>query len=220
VGYQPRIDRVKDEKGDLVADFHSILVRWMNHFCQLLNIHVDNDVIHTEIHTAGPHEPEMGVFVFELAIDKVKSHKSPVIYQIPAELIKAWDRTFRCAIHKLIICIWKCEELPERWKESTIAPFYNIQHFLVSDLWSRQEEQISLRSFFLPSFRLQSGELSFYQYSNNQHSFGERCNGLLSAGDEQIPCFLLFWQLKDDHFWHRPSRPPFCLEDEHTTRTH
>jgi hypothetical protein len=27
---------VKDEKGDLVADSHSILARWRNHFSQLL----------------------------------------------------------------------------------------------------------------------------------------------------------------------------------------
>ena len=31
-GYQPRTDIVKDEKGDLVADSHSILARWRNYF--------------------------------------------------------------------------------------------------------------------------------------------------------------------------------------------
>jgi C4-type Zn-finger protein len=38
-GYQPRTNIVKDEKGDLVADSHSILARWRNHFSQLFNIH-------------------------------------------------------------------------------------------------------------------------------------------------------------------------------------
>ena len=38
-GYQPRTDIVKDEKGDLVTDCHSILVRWRNHFSQLLIVH-------------------------------------------------------------------------------------------------------------------------------------------------------------------------------------
>jgi hypothetical protein len=28
---------VKDEKGDLLADPHKIVKRWMNYFCQLLN---------------------------------------------------------------------------------------------------------------------------------------------------------------------------------------
>ena len=45
----------------------------------------------------------------ELAIAKLKSHKSPVIDQIPAELIKAGGRTIRCEILKLIIYIWKKE---------------------------------------------------------------------------------------------------------------
>jgi hypothetical protein len=46
--YQPRNNIVKDEKGDLVTDSHSILARWRNHFSQLLNMHVVNDVRQTE----------------------------------------------------------------------------------------------------------------------------------------------------------------------------
>ena len=52
------------------------------------------------------------------------NHKSPVIDQIPAELIKAGGRTIRCAIHKLIISIWNKEELPEEWKWSIIVPIH------------------------------------------------------------------------------------------------
>ena len=50
--YQPRINIVKDEKGDLVTDCQSVLARWWNHISHLLNIHVVNDVKHTEIHKA------------------------------------------------------------------------------------------------------------------------------------------------------------------------
>jgi hypothetical protein len=50
-GHQPRTNIVKDEKGDLVADSHSILVRWRNHFSQLLNIHGVNEVRHTVTHS-------------------------------------------------------------------------------------------------------------------------------------------------------------------------
>jgi len=53
-GYGPRTDIVKDEKGEFVADCHSILARWRNHFSQLLNVHGVNDVRQTEIHTAEP----------------------------------------------------------------------------------------------------------------------------------------------------------------------
>jgi hypothetical protein len=43
-GYQPRNNTVKDEKGDMVADCHSISARWRNHFSQLLNVNEVNDV--------------------------------------------------------------------------------------------------------------------------------------------------------------------------------
>jgi len=60
----------------------------------------------------------------ELAIDKLKSHKSPGTDQIPAELIKAGGRKICLEIHKLITSIWKKEKLPEEWKESIIVPIY------------------------------------------------------------------------------------------------
>ena len=37
-GYKPRTIILKDEKGDLVADSHSIVTRWRNYFSQLLNV--------------------------------------------------------------------------------------------------------------------------------------------------------------------------------------
>jgi len=56
-----------------------------------------------------------------LAIEKLKSHKSPGIDQIPAKLFKAGDRKICYEIHKLIISIWKKEKLPEKWKEFIIT---------------------------------------------------------------------------------------------------
>jgi hypothetical protein len=38
-GYQPRSNLVKDENGDLLADFHNILNNWKNYNSQLLNKH-------------------------------------------------------------------------------------------------------------------------------------------------------------------------------------
>ena len=109
----------------MVTDFHSILARWRNHFSQLLNICGVNDVGQTEIHTAEPLLPEPSVFEFELYIEKLKSHKSPGIDEIPAELIKAGCRTICLEIHKLITSISEKEELPEAWKESIIVPIHN-----------------------------------------------------------------------------------------------
>ena len=87
-GYQPRTFIVKDEKGDLVADSHSIMTRLRNYFSQLLNVYGAKDVRQAEIKTAEPLVPDPSAFAVELAIEKLKSHKSPGIDQIPAELIK------------------------------------------------------------------------------------------------------------------------------------
>jgi len=121
-GYQCGTNIVKDERGDLVTDSHSIVARWRNHFSQLLNVHGLNDVGQTEIRTAEPQVPELSAYEVELAIEKLKSHKSPGIDQIPAELIKIGGRAIRYKIHQLIICIWNKEELPEKLKESIIVP--------------------------------------------------------------------------------------------------
>jgi len=86
-GYQPRCNIVNDEKGDLVAHSHSIVARWRNYFSQLFNVNGVKDVGQAEIHTAEPLVPEPSTSEVELATDKLKSHKSPGIHQIPAELI-------------------------------------------------------------------------------------------------------------------------------------
>jgi hypothetical protein len=98
----------------LVVDSHSILARWRNYFSQVLNVHGVNDVRQAEIRTAELLVPEPSVSEIELAIEKLKSHKSPGIDQIPSELIKAGGRTIGCEIHKLIISIWNKAELPEK----------------------------------------------------------------------------------------------------------
>ena len=95
-----------------------------DYFSQLLNVHGVHDVRQTETHTAEPLELEPSAFEVDLAIEKLKSHKSPGIDQIPAELIKEGGRKIRYQIHKLIVSVWNKEELPEEWKESIIVPIH------------------------------------------------------------------------------------------------
>jgi hypothetical protein len=102
-GYQHSTNIVKDEKVDLFADSHSILVRWSEYFSQLLNVYGDINVRQTEIHTAEPLVPTPSASDVELAIEKLKIYKSPGFNQIPAELFKAGGKTIRSEIHKIII---------------------------------------------------------------------------------------------------------------------
>jgi hypothetical protein len=43
-GHKPTGNIMKDENGDLLEDFHSILNRWKNYFSELLNVHRVSDL--------------------------------------------------------------------------------------------------------------------------------------------------------------------------------
>ena len=87
----------------MVADSHSIVDRWRNYFFQLFNVHGVKDIRQAEIHTAGPLVPDPSASEVELAIDKLKSHKSPGIDQIPAEQIKAGVEQFAWRFINLLL---------------------------------------------------------------------------------------------------------------------
>ena len=105
-------------------DSYSVLARYMKQFFQLFNVHGVSDVRQTEKHTAEPLVIEPSAFEFLLAIENLKSRKSPGIDQIATEFIKAGGRTTHSAIHQLIISLWNKEKFPEEWKESIIVLIY------------------------------------------------------------------------------------------------
>ena len=77
-----------------------------------------------QIHTAELPVSELSVCGFEVAVEKLKRQKSPCIDQIPAELIKAGDRTIHSEICKLINSVLNKEECLGEWKELIIAPIF------------------------------------------------------------------------------------------------
>ena len=106
----------------MVIDSHSILAKWRSHFSQLLNVHGVNNVRQTEIHTAEQLMPELSAFEVEWAIEKLKSHKSPGIDQIPAELIKAGVEQFAMRSINLLFLFGIRRNCLR--KESIIVPIY------------------------------------------------------------------------------------------------
>jgi hypothetical protein len=87
-GYQPRNNLVKDENGDLLANSHNILNRWMKYFSRLLNVRNVSDVKQIEVHMAEPLVQSPSRLEVEIFIAKLKKYKSPGSDQIPAELIQ------------------------------------------------------------------------------------------------------------------------------------
>ena len=78
----------------------------------------------TGIHRVQPLTPESSASEVEMAIEKLKHHKSLSTDQIPEELSKAGGITIHSEIYKLFNTIWNKEELPQGWKDSIIVPFY------------------------------------------------------------------------------------------------
>jgi hypothetical protein len=113
-GYQPRINIIKDENGNLLADRQSVLSRRKNVFNQVLNVHGIHDVRQMDIHTAEPLVPEPSLVEVEIAAVKLESYKSPGTDKISAELIKAGGETLCSEIHRLICFVLSKEELPQQ----------------------------------------------------------------------------------------------------------
>jgi hypothetical protein len=93
---------VKDENGDLLADFRNILNGWKNYTSLLLNVYRVSDVKQIEIHTSEPLVPDPSPFEVEIACVKLKKYKVPGSDPIPAEVIQAGGETSWSEIHKLI----------------------------------------------------------------------------------------------------------------------
>jgi hypothetical protein len=121
--YQPRINIIKDENGNLLAGPHSALSRWKHSFNQVINVHGVNDVRQMDIHMAEPLVPEPSLIKVDIATEKMKRYKSPQIDQILAKLIKAGGETLCSEIHKLVCSILN-EELPQQWKRSITVPIH------------------------------------------------------------------------------------------------
>jgi hypothetical protein len=124
MGYQPKVNLVKDENGDLLAGSNTILNRWKSYFFQLLNVHDFSDVRQIEIHAAGPLVPGPSHLEVEISIAKLKKYKSAGSDQILAELYQAGEETLVSVIHKLITSTYSKEDLPDQWKESIIVPIH------------------------------------------------------------------------------------------------
>ena len=74
--YQPRNNVVKKKNGDFNADSLNISALSRKRFYQLRTVLGTNDVRQTEIHTADPLVSESSAFVFEMADEELKRHKS------------------------------------------------------------------------------------------------------------------------------------------------
>jgi hypothetical protein len=125
-GYNPINNLVREQNGDLLADFNTTVNKWKGYFSHLLNVDNISDVKQIKIHTAEPLIPGPSHLQVEISIAKLKKYKSPGSDQIRAEFYQAGGETLLSVIHKLITSIWNKEEMSDQWKESIIVPIHKI----------------------------------------------------------------------------------------------
>jgi hypothetical protein len=122
-GYQPIINIIKDENGNLLAHPHSVLNRWKYFLNHVLNAHGVHEVRQMDIHMAETLMSESRLVEVEIAIGKLKSCQSPGTVQISAELIKAGGETLCSEIHKFIRSICNKEELHSNGRNPLLYQF-------------------------------------------------------------------------------------------------
>jgi hypothetical protein len=83
--YHPRINIIKDENGNLLADSQGVFSRWKNCFNQVLNVHGVHNVKQMNVYKAEPLVPEPRLAEVETATVQLKRLKSPGTDQILAE---------------------------------------------------------------------------------------------------------------------------------------
>jgi hypothetical protein len=77
--YQPRVNIIKDENDNLLADPQSVFNKWKNFFNQVLNVHGVHDIRQMDIHMAKPLLPELSLVKVKTAIGKLKSYNARVL---------------------------------------------------------------------------------------------------------------------------------------------
>jgi hypothetical protein len=84
-----------------------------------LNLHRAGGVRQIEVHTAEPFVPQPIASQFEVAVGKLRKHKSPGFDQIPAEIVPAGGELIKFIVNK---------EFPYRWQESVVVPISQEGH--------------------------------------------------------------------------------------------
>ena len=115
---------LRDSAGSLIPDTESKVMRWRQHFSDLLNppLRTSADL---HLPTAPPYDancesPTMDEISHILK--RLKNHKAPGEDGIPAEILKSCCPELLSAIHGLFETVWNLERCPADWSQSIILP--------------------------------------------------------------------------------------------------
>ena len=126
-GFHARTSVCKRKDGSLVCNKEGVLDRWKEHFNELLNSEVNDNVSVSR----RPYEVDDGKILDTPSLEEVvcavsglKNNKAPGLDSLPAELFKTGSTELLAEIHQLIARIWIEEALPEQWMIGIICPIH------------------------------------------------------------------------------------------------
>ena len=127
-GYQAKQGMIKNSTGDLLLDKEKVSERWVEHFRCLLNRPPPQEPVPATVENQLPlHGEEVEEPTREevlLIIRSLKNNKAAGIDEISAELIKYGGRPLHEAMVKIVIGIWRREEMPLEWEEGMFLPIH------------------------------------------------------------------------------------------------
>jgi hypothetical protein len=115
---------VKDENGDLLANSHNILNRWMNYYSQLLNVRRVSHVRQKYVQMSHYYLTLVSPFEDEIAIAKLKRYKSPDSDKFRQNLFKQEVKHYGLISINSLILFGIRKNCFCQWKESIAVPLY------------------------------------------------------------------------------------------------
>ena len=105
-----------------------IMGRWYEHFRDLfhnpsdVNAAAIDSVPQRALHPELDIEPSIDETI--TCIKQINSNKAPGLDGIPVELLKHGGMNVHCAVHSLIISIWKGDPVPQDWIDAILIMLY------------------------------------------------------------------------------------------------
>ncbi|CAG9839544.1 unnamed protein product [Diabrotica balteata] len=120
--FKPRINYCNDKEGNLLTNKEGILLRWVEHFRELLEGEPTNN-IELEYRNEELVEPP-SIDEVKISIEKLRNHRSPGSDGIPAELFKHGGEQLTKVMREIVCRIWSEEQMPEEWSLGLICPLH------------------------------------------------------------------------------------------------
>ena len=129
--FNPRTTTCRKKNGDLTRDPDEVLVRWREHFVELLagKDEVEDLTTHNMLPTINSDNEDLEhntptMHEIEIAMKKLNNNRSAGPDSIKAELFKTNEMSLNKAIHDLICSIWTQEQMPTEWEEASVCPIH------------------------------------------------------------------------------------------------